>query len=123
MSLSITTATVDDKLVVSVAGELDVSNAPELREALEAAEADDAAIEVDIAEVPYMDSTGIGVFVGTVRPTRAEALRSRTPSATCAASSGCWACSMSWESPPRSSQLQRVSAREESACLALEKLS
>ena len=60
MSLSITTATVDDKLVVSVAGELDVSNAPELREALEAAEADDAAI----AEVPYMDSTGIGVFVG-----------------------------------------------------------
>ena len=64
MSLSITTATVDDKLVVSVAGELDVSNAPELREALEAAEADDAAIEVGIAEVPYMDSTGIGVFVG-----------------------------------------------------------
>ena len=35
-----------------------------MREALEAAEADDAAIEVDIAEVPYMDSTGIGVFVG-----------------------------------------------------------
>lgn len=65
MSLTITTAPADGKLVVSVAGELDVSNASELREALEAAAASEAeAIEVDIAEVPYMDSTGIGVFVG-----------------------------------------------------------
>ena len=50
---------------VLVSGEVDVSNADELRAALDqclASDADD--LTVDLSEVPYIDSTGIGVLVG-----------------------------------------------------------
>ncbi len=50
---------------VSVVGEVDVSNASELREALDATlEQGPAALTVDMAQVAYIDSTGIGVLVG-----------------------------------------------------------
>ena len=65
MALDITTTTDATTTCVSVAGEVDVSNASELRSALEGALAQDAPeIEVDMAQVPYIDSTGIGVLVG-----------------------------------------------------------
>lgn len=75
MSLDINTATREQGMLVRVAGEVDVSNAPELREALDAAlaslaDSDARHLEVDISEVSYIDSTGIGVLVGTVH--RAE---------------------------------------------------
>lgn len=71
MALSITTTATDAGALVSVSGEVDVSNAPELRDALDAAlEAAPAALEADIAEVSYMDSTAIGVLVGVAH--RAE---------------------------------------------------
>lgn len=48
-----------------VSGEVDVSNAHELRDAIDAAfEEGLAQVEVDLSEVPYIDSTGIGVLVG-----------------------------------------------------------
>ena len=48
-----------------VSGEVDVSNADELRTALDQCLASGAAdLTVDLAEVPYIDSTGIGVLVG-----------------------------------------------------------
>ena len=61
MSLSVTV----DNGVVRVTGEVDVSNADELRSAL-AGElgAGAASVSVDLSEVPYIDSTGIGVLVG-----------------------------------------------------------
>ena len=66
MPLSITTTDRDKQSVVRVAGEVDVSNAPELRDALDKVLAEEpTAIEVDLSEVPYIDSTGIGVLVGT----------------------------------------------------------
>ena len=67
MSLEITTTREAGGTRVSVAGEVDVSCAPELREAVDAALADTAAgaeLVVDLAKVPYIDSTGIGVLVG-----------------------------------------------------------
>lgn len=65
MPLSITTSDRDTERVVSVAGEVDVSNAPELRAALdEVLEGGATGVEVDLSEVPYIDSTGIGVLVG-----------------------------------------------------------
>jgi anti-sigma B factor antagonist len=53
------------KISVGVTGEVDVSNADELRDAL-SQQLDQAphAIEIDISQVPYIDSTGIGVLVG-----------------------------------------------------------
>lgn len=65
MSLSITTATEADRTVVSAEGEIDVSNASSLRDALDAAIAAGAKeVDCDLAQVPYIDSTGIGVLVG-----------------------------------------------------------
>ncbi len=52
--------------MVSVAGEVDVSNADELRSAIDDAISGGAwrNVRVDLAQVPYIDSTGIGVLVG-----------------------------------------------------------
>ena len=66
MSLEITTGTAGEDRLVSVAGEVDVSCADELRAAIDAqiAEVVSGELVVDLAEVPYIDSTGIGVLVG-----------------------------------------------------------
>jgi len=65
MSISVTTTRRDDVACVSCVGEVDVSNAAKLREALDAALTQASqAIEVDLSGVSYIDSTGIGVLVG-----------------------------------------------------------
>ena len=83
MQLSVEVIKDNERTRIAVAGEVDVSNADNLRAplegALESAAGDGAAsdgtasdgaagvIEVDIAEVSYIDSTGIGVLVGAAR--------------------------------------------------------
>lgn len=63
MSLSINTS--DDAAKVLVEGEVDVSNADQLRSAVDAALAGSAPeVTIDLAQAPYIDSTGIGVLVG-----------------------------------------------------------
>ncbi|MET3576015.1 STAS domain-containing protein [Bhargavaea ullalensis] len=48
-----------------VIGEIDAFTAPELREALsEFASEQGLRAEIDLSDVEYMDSTGLGVFVG-----------------------------------------------------------
>ncbi len=66
MSLAITTTTTPDgAIVVAASGEVDVSCASELRDAVDAAlDAEASRVDVDLADVPYIDSTGIGVLVG-----------------------------------------------------------
>ncbi len=70
MSLSITVtneASSDGaaQSTVLVSGEVDVSNADELRAALDGCLDEGASgLVVDISDVPYIDSTGIGVLVG-----------------------------------------------------------
>ncbi len=67
MDLSIATESKAAVTSVVVSGEVDVSNAHVLREAVDKALGGDAvqALEVDMAQVPYIDSTGIGVLVGS----------------------------------------------------------
>ncbi|MBR3157589.1 MAG: STAS domain-containing protein [Atopobiaceae bacterium] len=68
MSLVVSANKTGDTCVVTVAGEVDVSNADELRTVLnEVLDSGVSAIEVDLGEVPYIDSTGIGVLVGVSR--------------------------------------------------------
>lgn len=65
MSLAVSTHEQDGTTIVSVVGEVDVSCASTLRDALDEALASaPASLIVDLAEVPYIDSTGIGVLVG-----------------------------------------------------------
>ncbi len=66
MSLQVRTSIQDASVLVVVEGEVDVSNAGELRDTLNAAadEGPSKPITVDLADVSYIDSTGIGVLVG-----------------------------------------------------------
>ena len=53
-----------DACVVKLAGELDLYNAPHVRQALEDACADSPArIIVDLSEVEFIDSTALGVLI------------------------------------------------------------
>ena len=65
MALEISSEITDGKAIIRIEGEVDVSNASELRDALDTALADGVKeVEADFAEVAYIDSTGIGVLVG-----------------------------------------------------------
>lgn len=64
MALSIATSADGDSRVIRVSGEVDVSNKEELNAAITDAQAADAKeVEVDLTEVSYIDSSGIGVLV------------------------------------------------------------
>lgn len=59
--------------VVSAAGDVDVTTAPRLRDALDRVLATGAAwLVVDLRAVPFMDSTGLGVLVGRLKVVRAR---------------------------------------------------
>ena len=65
MSLTITTDQTVDRARIQIEGEVDVSCAQDLREELSLAlDAKPESVEVDLSAMPYIDSTGIGVFVG-----------------------------------------------------------
>jgi anti-sigma B factor antagonist len=53
--------------VITVSGEVDVATSPELFQALERAVQDQRHVVVDLARVTFMDSTGLGVLVQTLR--------------------------------------------------------
>ena len=54
----------DDATVVQLAGELDLYNAPELRETLVALAGESPArLVLDLAEVEFVDSTALGVLI------------------------------------------------------------
>ena len=60
--------TVGDACVVKLGGELDLYNAPQVREALTNACADSPTrVVVDLSEVEFIDSTALGVLIETRR--------------------------------------------------------
>lgn len=65
MELTITTVPAPESYLISVVGEIDISNAAKLREAIDfALEQPTEEVKLDFARVSYIDSTGIGVLVG-----------------------------------------------------------
>ncbi|MBV7505224.1 STAS domain-containing protein [Bacillus sp. sid0103] len=65
MNITIDKQQRDEVVVVLVAGEIDAYTAPQLREELlSLAEAGNKVITVNLQDVTYLDSTGLGVFVG-----------------------------------------------------------
>ncbi len=65
MELSITTNPTPELYTITVTGEVDISNADRLREAINfALEQPTEEIQLNLAQVAYIDSTGIGVLVG-----------------------------------------------------------
>ncbi|WP_078433159.1 anti-sigma factor antagonist [Metabacillus halosaccharovorans] len=71
MNIKVDINNLDDQTVVSVAGEIDAYTAPKLREAiLPLAEEVNPNITINLKDVSYMDSTGLGVFVGLLKSVR-----------------------------------------------------
>lgn len=65
MELTISTNPTPETYTISVTGEIDISNADKVRDAINLAlEQPTELVELDFAHVAYIDSTGIGVLVG-----------------------------------------------------------
>ncbi len=71
MNVKIDINKLGDQTIVSVAGEIDAYTAPKLREAiLPLAEETKPNLTINLKNVSYMDSTGLGVFVGLLKSVR-----------------------------------------------------
>lgn len=78
LSLTITIARPDlDTVRLHVAGEIDLATAPQLQAALQATLTEAAlatTLQVDLAEVTFLDATGVGVLVHTHHAARRTGL-------------------------------------------------
>ncbi len=73
MDLKLGHYTMDGTEVVDVAGEVDVYTAPRLRELLiDLVNKNNYQLVVNMDEVEFLDSTGLGVLVGAVKRVRAH---------------------------------------------------
>lgn len=71
MDLSLETRELDGRWVVTVGGEIDVYTAPKLRDKLsELVSSGRHLIVVDMQNVDFLDSTGLGVLVGGLKKVR-----------------------------------------------------
>lgn len=68
MDLDIDVVEKQDKTIVKLSGEIDVYTAPELKDVLlPLVEKENNNIEVCFADVEYMDSTGLGIFINALK--------------------------------------------------------
>ena len=73
MDLKLETRDENDRTIVKVGGEIDVYTAPKLREQLvELVGAGKYHLIVDMEDVDFLDSTGLGVLVGGLKRVRAH---------------------------------------------------
>lgn len=73
MDLSLKTRTHGPFQVIEVGGEVDVYTAPKLRESIvNAVDKGHTRLIVDVEQVDFLDSTGLGVLVGSLKRVRAE---------------------------------------------------
>ncbi|MBN2169051.1 MAG: STAS domain-containing protein [Actinobacteria bacterium] len=68
MELEVTTMDIGDYTVIKLKGEVDIYTAPSLRETIvDTVEKGRYKIVVDLDEVNFLDSTGLGVLVGGLK--------------------------------------------------------
>lgn len=73
MDLSLKTRAEGPFQVIEVGGEVDVYTAPKLRESIvSAVDAGHTRLIIDVEKVDFLDSTGLGVLVGSLKRVRAE---------------------------------------------------
>ncbi|GAB2992064.1 STAS domain-containing protein [Nocardioides montaniterrae] len=73
VDLTLSTREVAGRTIVAVGGEIDVYTAPKLRDAIsDLVAAGSYQLVVDMTEVEFLDSTGLGVLVGGLKKVRAQ---------------------------------------------------
>jgi anti-sigma B factor antagonist len=73
MELTLSTRTDGPFEIIEVGGEIDVYTAPRLRESIVSAiDAGHRRLIVDVEQVEFLDSTGLGVLVGALKRVRAD---------------------------------------------------
>ncbi|WP_164214635.1 STAS domain-containing protein [Virgibacillus sp. YIM 98842] len=71
MDLTIDILTEDKKSIVHLSGEIDAYTAPDLKEKLlPLTKHPDHVVEVNLENVNYMDSTGLGVFISGLKASK-----------------------------------------------------
>ncbi|SER86960.1 STAS domain-containing protein [Salisediminibacterium halotolerans] len=70
MNLDIQVTEGEEQTHVALSGEVDVYTASKLKETLNPlAEQEGQVLVVDLSEIDYIDSTGLGIFIGTLKIT------------------------------------------------------
>ncbi|MFC5714066.1 STAS domain-containing protein [Thalassorhabdus alkalitolerans] len=73
MNLDIQKKEVDNNFHLYLSGEIDAYTAPTLREALvPLTEEEGKTVTVDLSGIDYIDSTGLGIFVGALKSSHAN---------------------------------------------------
>ncbi|MFC7372764.1 STAS domain-containing protein [Fictibacillus iocasae] len=73
MNLQINHHTNEHTHSLELAGEVDAYTAPKLKEVLvPLTEKEGQEIIIDLSQIEYMDSTGLGIFVGALKSTKAN---------------------------------------------------
>ncbi|WP_252313179.1 STAS domain-containing protein [Sinobaca sp. H24] len=73
MNLDIKTEHSKEEAILYIEGEVDAYTAPQLKEAIEPlTEKDGQLVTVDLTDVSYIDSTGLGIFVGALKSSEAN---------------------------------------------------
>ncbi|MFC7063691.1 STAS domain-containing protein [Halobacillus seohaensis] len=71
MNLTIDVSNKESVTIVSLSGEVDAFTAPKLKDTLlPLTKEEGQTVEVDLQEVKYMDSTGLGVFISALKSTK-----------------------------------------------------
>lgn len=70
MNLSIDVTKNDGVASVMLGGEVDAFTAPQLKETLLPLTKEQDVVEVNLQDVNYMDSTGLGVFISALKATK-----------------------------------------------------
>lgn len=73
MNLTIRQEQMDETIYLYLAGEIDTYTAPELREVImPCVERQNQLVTVDLSQVDYIDSTGLGLFIGALKASHAH---------------------------------------------------
>jgi anti-sigma B factor antagonist len=73
VDLTLTTREAGGRTIVAVGGEIDVYTAPKLRDTItDLVAAGSYHLVIDMTEVEFLDSTGLGVLVGGLKKVRAN---------------------------------------------------
>ncbi|GAB3045259.1 STAS domain-containing protein [Virgibacillus ainsalahensis] len=71
MNLAIDVVEEGEKSIVYLSGEIDAYTAPQLKETLLPLTKNNGhLVEIDLEEVNYMDSTGLGIFISALKSTK-----------------------------------------------------